>query len=52
MLLQEVSEIRAENQSKGCIFREEAFHETGADFRVDARGFPRMCRKKAFLGTM
>lgn len=51
-MLHEVAEIRAENQSKGCRFREGVFHETGSDFRVDVRGFRRVCHKEAFLGRM
>lgn len=50
-MLHEVAEIRAENQSKGCRFRG-VFHETGSDFRVDVRGFRRVCHKEAFLGRM
>ena len=45
MLLHKVTEIRAENQSKGCRFGEGVFHETGSDFRVDVRGFPRVYHK-------
>lgn len=52
MLLHKVTEIRAENQSKGCRFGEGVFHETGSDFRVDVRGFPRVYHKEAFLGRM